>query len=42
VARQSGPAAPLHGARQRYPAAPRGPARPKGLDMQIMFLRCYF
>jgi hypothetical protein len=30
------------GARQRHPAAPRGPARPKGLDLQIIFLRCYF
>jgi hypothetical protein len=39
---RGGPAAPLHVARQCYPAAPRGPARPKELDLQIMFLRCYF
>jgi hypothetical protein len=34
---RGGPAAPPHVARQRYPAAPRGPVRPKGLDLQIIF-----
>jgi hypothetical protein len=32
-----GPAAPLHVVRQSGPAAPRGPARANGLDLQIKF-----
>jgi hypothetical protein len=39
---RGGPTAPLHVVRQRYPAVPRGPVRPKGSYMQIIFLRCYF
>jgi hypothetical protein len=42
VARQDNVAAPHATARQNGPAAPRGPARANGLDLQIMFLMCYF
>jgi hypothetical protein len=34
---RGGPAVPLHVARQSGPAAPRGPARVNGLDLQIKF-----
>jgi hypothetical protein len=34
---RGGPAATLHVARQSGPAAPRGPARANGLDLQIKF-----
>jgi hypothetical protein len=42
VARQDNVAAPHATARQAHFAAPRGPARANGLDLQIMFLMCYF
>jgi hypothetical protein len=42
LCQRGGPNASLHVARQRYPAAPCGLARPKVSDLRIIFLRCYF